>query len=486
MNSQSQTSQMRRYDLPTCLLEVWSERSPLSEWTDRPVAKNLRFRLRIEQQTQQKVIKGNQSQMTRLIEAVITHVDRLLSSDRLPDLTHTLTIPNFHALNLSTLQLFDLFTSLEQCADEIAILPSLELEVRRVTPAWLKIVAVAIASVGVTLGGLRLLTPQSPSLQIASTPNSNVGSSSEQATSPQARSGVGSAKTSPNQGLDKDPSKAPNGNVAMQPSQPNLSQPNSNKTAPLPSVQTPSQGNGRTQVTPNIGSTTPTTPTMQPNFGTTDDRFRRPEIDKVSVAPPASVNTPSGAPAPLPMRANPIVPNLEPKLEERQQPETSVQSGHATVPSPSGRDLAAERKVDETTSGSVTSSTTKPVEDAMPRLQDRDRPSAIKVVSLESVDTEIGLRKDTSNAYITSLSEYLQTLRLPSTLRGRIEIELVLRDRHVESVAIDTQSSNFYNTDSKASVDEIQRSLLNWTVPQALQGSVSNAPVKLRLVLQIQ
>ncbi|CAN1208582.1 hypothetical protein TUMEXPCC7403_00075 [Tumidithrix helvetica PCC 7403] len=483
MNSQSQTSQMRRYDLPTCLLEVWSERSPLSEWTDRPVAKNLRFRLRIEQQTQQKVIKGNQSQMTRLIEAVITHVDRLLSSDRLPDLTHTLTIPNFHALNLSTLQLFDLFTSLEQCADEIAILPSLELEVRRVTPAWLKIVAVAIASVGVTLGGLRLLTPQSPSLQIASTPNSNVGSSSEQANSPQARSGVGSAKTSPN--------KDTNGNVAMQPSQPTLSQPNPSKTDPLPSVQTPPQGNARTQVTPNTGSTTPIAPTVQPNFGTTDNRFRRPEIDKVAitppapVAPPASVTTPSNAPAP-PMRANPIVPNLEPKLEERQQPGTSVQSGRASVPAPSGGDLAAERKVDGIASGSTTSNTGKPVEDAMPKPQDRDRPSAIKVVSLESVDDEIGLRKDTSNAYVTSLSEYLQTLRLSSTLRGTIAIELVLRDRHVESVAIDTQSSNFYNTDSKAAVDEIQRSLLNWTAPQALQGGVSNTPVRLRLVLQIQ
>jgi Domain of unknown function (DUF4335) len=52
------------YDLPTCLLEVWSERSPLSEWSDRPIAQNLRFCLTVAEngrfgRSKQKTIKGN-------------------------------------------------------------------------------------------------------------------------------------------------------------------------------------------------------------------------------------------------------------------------------------------------------------------------------------------------------------------------------------------------------------------------------------------
>ena len=65
----------RRYELPTWLLEVWTERSPLSDWQSQIVAQNLHFRLRLAQG--QRVIKGNQQQITNLIEAVTTYCDRI-------------------------------------------------------------------------------------------------------------------------------------------------------------------------------------------------------------------------------------------------------------------------------------------------------------------------------------------------------------------------------------------------------------------------
>ena len=70
----------RRYELPTCLLEVWTERSPLSDWQPQIVAQNLRFRLQLAYG--KKIIKGNQQQITNLIEAVTIYCDRWLALGR--------------------------------------------------------------------------------------------------------------------------------------------------------------------------------------------------------------------------------------------------------------------------------------------------------------------------------------------------------------------------------------------------------------------
>jgi hypothetical protein len=463
MNSPSQLSQMRRYDLPTCLLEVWSERSPLSEWADRPVAKNLRFRLQIEQQ---KIMKGNQNQIAKLIEATIVQVDRLLASDHLPDLNHTLDVPNFQTFQLSTLQLFDLFTSLEQCADEIVILPCLELEVKRVTPAWLKIAAVAIASVGVTLGAIRFVMPQSPVLQVATSasPIPSAGSAPGNLSKADADTSKSGVKQE----------KAPNENVAIVPIQPSIQ-----SSTPPASVQ-PKGG----VPSPSVGSTRPST--QSPGR----DRQRRAEIDNVAVAPrvsaPSVSNPTSGAfgnlPAPIPPTTKPVQPNLEPnpnidtKLESRSQP--IKPSAPARIPAQTGGEPAGERKPDELDYGLTAPSTAAVPQDALPYIRQGGRPM-IKVVS---VDAEGG---DGSNVYVTSLSQYLQTVNLPQSSRGNLEVELVLRDRRVGSVVITAQDSGF--RDSKDdSVDRIKRSLLNWTPPLTLQQVQPNTFVKLRLVLQIQ
>ena len=160
----------RRYELPTCLLDVWTERSPLSDWQSQIVAQNLRFRLRLAQG--QRVIKGNQQQIANLIEAVTTYCDRWLAQDDFDTLDHAIAVPKLSKLKLSTLQLFDLYESLELCANEFVILPNVVLEVRRLNPNWLKILAGAIAIIGISIGTIRLISREQPNYQLASSPTS--------------------------------------------------------------------------------------------------------------------------------------------------------------------------------------------------------------------------------------------------------------------------------------------------------------------------
>ncbi|AFY71377.1 hypothetical protein Pse7367_3129 [Thalassoporum mexicanum PCC 7367] len=163
MNSQQSraTTHLQRYQQPTCLLEVWTNYAAMSQWSDRPIASNLRFRLQVGNRT----VKGNQQQLATTIETVVNYVDRSLANDSGYTLNHNLVLPKLKQLNLSTLQLFDLVANLEQCTNELTLLPSLDLELKRVTPNWLKVAAVLVAAIGVSLGTVRLITPQfSPQL----------------------------------------------------------------------------------------------------------------------------------------------------------------------------------------------------------------------------------------------------------------------------------------------------------------------------------
>jgi BMFP domain-containing protein YqiC len=178
----SNVLQMQRFELPTCLLEVWAERSPLSEWTDRPVVQNLRWQLSIDR----KVIKGNQRQLEKLINAIADYVENFLAKDEISQLTHTFSFPRLTRLDLTTLELFDLFTSLEQCTNAISFLPGLELEIKHVTPAWLKLVAVLVATVGITTSSVRLILPQLPQAFPQLATNSPIGESAPNRNSSQS------------------------------------------------------------------------------------------------------------------------------------------------------------------------------------------------------------------------------------------------------------------------------------------------------------
>jgi hypothetical protein len=163
------------YELPTCVLEVWSERSPLSEWSEQPIAQNLHFHLTLALgqtwfSSGQKIIKGNQSQLGKLIVAVANYVDRFLADDLVTNLTHKLSVPGLARLNLSTLQLFDLVSNLEQCAIAVTILPVVELEVKRITPAWLKVAAIVIATIGISTSAVKLIF-RSPTSELVTSSN---------------------------------------------------------------------------------------------------------------------------------------------------------------------------------------------------------------------------------------------------------------------------------------------------------------------------
>ena len=176
-----------RYESISSELKVWAERSPLSEWTEITLVRNLRFQI-IFNRSQPQVIRGNQNQLESLISGVADYVDSWLNFDtQINDQTssqnlgiklfHHFFIPNlqkFNRLEVSTLELFDLITNLELLTNEVEILPrlnsSLNWQIQGINSPWLKVAAAAIAAVGITTG-IRLLQPPSPQYVVSSSPN---------------------------------------------------------------------------------------------------------------------------------------------------------------------------------------------------------------------------------------------------------------------------------------------------------------------------
>ena len=72
----------RRYTPPTCTLEITAKGSPLSQWSDRPVWKNVRFQLHFDDprlsSEQQITIRGSQTQLEALADTVDQYVQQCL------------------------------------------------------------------------------------------------------------------------------------------------------------------------------------------------------------------------------------------------------------------------------------------------------------------------------------------------------------------------------------------------------------------------
>lgn len=214
----------RRYTPPTCTLKLIGSHSPLSQWTGKPVVKNLRFELHLDDprlpEDQQVTLKGDRHQLDALHNAVDTYVQTILtqSSSYLnasllaptlsPDLApktlppapepipsadssisegegiylqpqgliaHSLflgTLANSDVnpvIPLSALQLFDLATALDEYAQDLLALPDLQhSSSRKGFPAFLqgspaeslRIAASVLLALGLTTGGLKLLSDQ--------------------------------------------------------------------------------------------------------------------------------------------------------------------------------------------------------------------------------------------------------------------------------------------------------------------------------------
>jgi hypothetical protein len=75
-------SVLRRYTPPTCTLEITAKGSPLSQWSDRPVLRQLQFQLSFDDPKlpidQQVKLQGDRAQLESLSEAVGSYVQTFL------------------------------------------------------------------------------------------------------------------------------------------------------------------------------------------------------------------------------------------------------------------------------------------------------------------------------------------------------------------------------------------------------------------------
>ena len=76
-------SVLRRYTPPTCTLEIMAKKSPLSQWTDRTVLKDLRFRLALDGphllSDQHVRVQGDRHQLEILCDVVEAYIQQMLS-----------------------------------------------------------------------------------------------------------------------------------------------------------------------------------------------------------------------------------------------------------------------------------------------------------------------------------------------------------------------------------------------------------------------
>jgi hypothetical protein len=92
---------IRRYTPPTCTLEIKAKQSPLSQWSNRPLFKDIRFELRFDDprmiQDEQLQIIGDRTQLELLCDVVTEYTQKFLNPSShynyvLP--TNTLEIPS--------------------------------------------------------------------------------------------------------------------------------------------------------------------------------------------------------------------------------------------------------------------------------------------------------------------------------------------------------------------------------------------------------
>lgn len=181
------TSIIRRFTPPTCTLEIKAKNSPLSRWTNKSILNNLHFRLSFDDpkipEEEQVTIKGDRLQLEQLYNVTIDYIQNFLhqsftnsnftrestTSDTQPYLqrqglvSHELylgSLGNDHSITkiqLSSVQLFDLVTALEEYHTQIVALPELDsIKSHNFSPIWGSIAAAVILAIGLTTTAVRL------------------------------------------------------------------------------------------------------------------------------------------------------------------------------------------------------------------------------------------------------------------------------------------------------------------------------------------
>ena len=425
------TKVSRRYELPTCLLEVWTERSPLSEWQSQIVAQNLRFRLQLS--SSKKIIKGNQQQITNLIESVTTYCDRWLAHDDFDSLDHAIAVPQLSKIKLSTLQLFDLYESLELCANEFVILPNVLLEVRRLTPNWLKIMAAAIAIVGVSIGTIRLISREQPSFQLASTPSA---SAPEIAPKIVTESAPKKSAIAPSASLDNKSERNQKSDSGI----------NSRVKDSLKSPKQISPPTNPSELKENSAART-----SQADQGFNQVAKSRERTDKVAISPEpiitGRVNTEQTTPTDQKSVNSPV--QQPPRLESSSK-DTSPMGAIAESAKPAAP--SAKIAAPSTTSRAADSNTV--------------ITTNIKVLQIQS---------ELPSEITTDLVRYIQSQRITSSDSGTIALELDISGDRISNISIKNQNSTLTDTNAIA---ELEKVILKWR-------SANTVTSKIYLVLQL-
>ena len=176
---------IHRFTPPTCTLEIWGKNSPLSRWTKQQVIKNLGFQLSFDDprtpEEEQVTISGNRKQLEQIYDLVLNHTENFLQQSFTPQILassvsseaintsnpSSFTFPELvnyeldigdiikkdspQKIKLSSLQLFDLVSALEEYKSKIAVVTELEETPKKtIVPLWTKIAAGLILTVGLT------------------------------------------------------------------------------------------------------------------------------------------------------------------------------------------------------------------------------------------------------------------------------------------------------------------------------------------------
>jgi len=247
----------RSYQRPTCTLALEGQLSPLGQWSRRPLLKQGHFQLQLYQGDEAIQLQGDHQQLSRLTHQVQDYVQHVLrhqnsppppeSSPRPDELAlrpaggcrHHLWLgqlspaPRPRVLTLSTLQLFDLITVLDQVAMATGILETASFPARPVQPRprplsrhscshrqpWLWASSAAGLLLAVGIGALISQTSQSPPQRVTSSLDTAADATTEALKVPNASESPAAAADSSvaPSSLPPTPAKPPNSSRTQPP-----------------------------------------------------------------------------------------------------------------------------------------------------------------------------------------------------------------------------------------------------------------------------
>ncbi len=202
-------------------------------------------------------------------------------------------------VGLSTVQLFDLATALDEYSNEVMALPNLSRSPKRSQPVpWLQVAAMVVASVGVTTGAIKML--QVRQAQIASAPTSA-------ASSPSAQQNI-AIGVSPSPSLTS-PAPTPSATPTLTPLPPLPPPPISSSPSSSPSL--PPIAISSTPATTDKPSPIQQPPLLFPANSTAPNSAPNSQGQVITIPAPAEL--PISAPSQLPPGLN-VVPPVPPRL----------------------------------------------------------------------------------------------------------------------------------------------------------------------------